>query len=102
MLQYRLEAMTSLQLVSTPTSTLKTCNSENITGGGVDYDSGPYTVTFPAGVTSVPFDVTINDDNTLEDDKDFTLTMMHGTFPNGITRGSIGQATVTIADDDGE
>ena len=77
-------------------------NSSHITGGGVDYDSGPFTVTFPVGVTSVSFDIPINNNNILEVDEDFTLTIVHGTLPNGVTRGSIGQATVTIMDDDSE
>ena len=34
-----------------------------ITGGGVDYDSGPYTVTFPAGEESVSLRISINHDN---------------------------------------
>ena len=78
-------------------------NSSYITGGGVDYDSGPFAVTFPVGVTSVSFDIPINNDNILEVDEDFTLTIVRSTLPNGVTRGSIGQATVAIMDDgDGE
>ena len=53
-------------------------------------------------MTSVPFDIPINNDNILEVDEDFTLTIVHSTLPNGVTRGSIGQTAVTIMDDDGE
>ena len=53
-------------------------------------------------MTSVSFDIPINNDNILEVDEDFTLTIVRSTLPNGVTRGSIGQATVTIVDDDGE
>ena len=53
-------------------------------------------------MTSVPFNIPINNDNILEVDEDFTLTIMRSTLPNGVTRGSIGQTTVTIVDDDGE
>ena len=67
-----------------------------VTGGGVDYDSGPYTVTFPAGVTRVPFDVPINDDNVLEDDESFTLGIDPSSLPDDVTRGNPGSATVTI------
>ena len=53
-------------------------------------------------MTSIPFNIPINNDNILEVDEDFTLTIMHSILPNGVTRGSIGQAAVTIVDDDGE
>ena len=72
----------------------------DVTGGGVDYDSGPYNVTFPTGVTSVPFDVPINDENTLEHDEDFTLKISHFSLPYGVNLGYIRKATVTIMDDD--
>ena len=52
----------------------------NITGGGIDYDSGPYTVKFPAGQTSVQFNVLINDDSILEGDESFTLTVFNATL----------------------
>ena len=71
-----------------------------VTGGGVDYDSGPYTVTFPAGVTRVPFDIPINNDSILENDEDFTVTINPSSLPADITRGDPGSATVTIVDDD--
>ena len=32
----------------------------------MDYTSAPYSVTFPAGVMSVPFNISINDDNIFE------------------------------------
>ena len=32
----------------------------------MDYTSGPYTVTFPAGVTLITFSIPINDDQILE------------------------------------
>ena len=72
------------------------------TGGGVDYDSGPYTVTFTAGQTSASFSVPINNDNILEVDKFFTLTIVFSTLPDGVTHGARGETTVFIVDDDGE
>ena len=77
-------------------------NSSNNVTGGVDYDSGPYSVTFTVGITMASFNVSINDDNILENDEDFILTIMRGTLPDGVTRDGDGQATVTIVDDDGE
>ena len=41
----------------------------------MDYTSGPYSVTFPAGVTSVPFSISINEENILEENENFTLTI---------------------------
>ena len=66
----------------------------------MDYDSGPYTVTFPAGQTTATFNVPITDDNILEGDENFMLTINGTLLPNGITRGMPGEATVTIVDDD--
>ena len=66
----------------------------------MDYGSGPYTVTFPAGTTRVPFNVSINNDDILEDNEDFMLTINPSSVPTGVTVGSPDQATVTIVDDD--
>ena len=65
----------------------------------MDYTSGPYTVTFPAGVTMVAFNVPINDDNIYEGNENFMLTI-NSSLPNGVTRGTPSEATVTIVDDD--
>ena len=65
----------------------------------MDYTSGPYSVTFPAGVMSVPFSISINDDNILEDNDNFTLTI-NSSLPTGVMVGNPGQATVTIVDND--
>ena len=66
----------------------------------MDYDSGPYTVTFPAGETRIPFNVTINDDDIYEGNETFMLTIDETSLPGGVVRGNPGQATVTIVDDD--
>ena len=65
----------------------------------MDYTSGPYTVTFPAGQTTATFDVPINDDNILEDNENFILTIDPSSLPSNVTIGDPGQATVTIVDD---
>ena len=70
-----------------------------VLGGGIDYDTGPYTIMFPAGVTSVQFSFSIYDDAIFEDDKYFTLTIDPSSTPNGV---SVGQARVNIVDDDRE
>ena len=66
----------------------------------MDYTSGPYTVTFPAGQTTATFDVPINDDNILEGNEDFILNIDGTSLPNGVTAGSPDEATVTIVDND--
>ena len=86
--------------MSEVTSSQNVNSSNNVTGKGVDYDSGRYTATFPAGVTSVPFDVPINDDNILEGNEDFSVIILPDTLPAGVTSGDPGSATVTIVDDD--
>ena len=68
----------------------------------MDYTSGPYNVTFPAGQTTATFDVPIIDDNILEGNEIFILTIDETSLPISVTRGSPGQATVTIVDDDGK
>ena len=66
----------------------------------MDYTSGPYTVTIPAGSTTATFYVPINDDNILERNENFMLTIDEASLPTGVTRGTPGEATVTIVDDD--
>ena len=66
----------------------------------MDYTSGPYTVTFPAGQTTATFDVPINDDDILEGSEDFILTIDGTSLPTSVTHGSPGEATVTTVDDD--
>ena len=65
----------------------------------MDYTSGPYSVTFPAGVMSVPFSISINDDNIFEENENFTLTI-NSSLPTGVMAGNPGQATMTIVDND--
>ena len=66
----------------------------------MDYTSGPYTVTIPAGSTNATFNVPINDDDILEDIENFTLTINSSSLPTGVTPGDPDVATVTITDDD--
>ena len=68
--------------------------------GGDDYGPGIYSVVIPAGMTMVPFDISIVDDSILEGDEDFDIVIVPGTLPDGVTRGDPGRATVTIADND--
>ena len=90
-----------LQQVSQLTLSQLVNNYLVICTGGEDYDSGIYTVTFPAGTTIAPFDIPITDDDTTEGDEDFTLTIIRNTLPDGVTRANPFRATVTIVDDEG-
>ena len=61
-----------------------------------------YTVTFSAGVNSSQLNILITDDNILEDDETFNLTINQSSLPDGVVVGDPSQVTVTIVDDDGE
>ena len=61
-----------------------------------------YTVTFSAGVNSSQLTILITDDNILEDDETFNLTVNQSSLPDGVVVGDPSQVTVTIVDDDGE
>ena len=55
---------------------------------------------FRAGETRVPFNIPITDDDILEGNENFLLTIESSSLPSGVTVGNPGQATVTIVDDD--
>ena len=58
-------------------------------------------MTFPAGVTSVSFNVTINDDNILEGNEKVILTITNSSLSNQnfiLTTGAYDKATVMIID----
>ena len=65
-----------------------------------DYNSGPYTVIYSPGVIRYQFDVVIIDDNVLENDESFRLSINASSLIRGITVGSVDQAIVNILDED--
>ena len=69
-------------------------------GGGVDYNSGPYTVQFDVGVTRVSFDVMIKNDNIFEDNETFHFNIESSSLPTGVAIGNYGQSIVTILEND--
>ena len=69
-------------------------------GEGVDYFSGPYMVMFEVGMTNGSFNVSIRDDNILESNEMFNLSIDASSLPSGISVGDIGVTTVTILDND--
>ena len=81
-----------------PTVVQFTDTALSATGGGSDYESGPYTVTIPAGRTSATLDIAIMDDDREELDETFAVEIHMGTLPSGVTLGSPGVVNVTIVD----
>ena len=71
---------------------------------GSDYTSGPFEVTFPAGVNVVSFNIPILDDAIAECAKLFNLDLdiPEAAAGMGVIRGSPDTAAVHIMDDDGE
>ena len=67
----------------------------------MDYTSGRYNVTIPTGETTAAFNVPIKDDDILEGDETFMLTI-DPSLPTGVKLGTPSEATVTIMNDDRE
>ena len=65
---------------------------------GDDYASGPYSVTFPAGVTRAFLYISITDDNLLEGNEYFTVMIDSSSLISGVDVGFLDQVTVTILD----
>ena len=62
----------------------------------------PHAITFTTGVTRLPLNVTIIDDNIFESDEIFYLNITTDSLPNGVSIGYPNQTTVTIDDDEGK
>ena len=74
-----------------------------IVTGSIDYDSGPYNVTFIAGEISVTLNISINDDRILESDETFDVTINTALLPINVdVVNNVRDVTVTIVDDDGK
>lgn len=70
----------------------------NVTG--IDYDTGPYTVTFPIGATRSVLRIPLNNDNLVESAENFTLSINPSSLPFGVKVNNRNQSVVTIYDDD--
>lgn len=71
--------------------------------GLIDYGFKPSTylpVIFPAGVTSVSFDIPIIDDRVLENRETFNISIYPISLPYGVILISPEKAVVTIVDND--
>ena len=71
------------------------------TGGGVDYGSGPYEVTFTAGTTEASFNVSLTDDYVFESNENFMITIDPSSLLNNVTVGDRKRVTIIIMDNDG-
>ena len=67
----------------------------------MDYNSGPYTIKFPAMQTRMTFNVPLTTGDTFEENEEFLLTIKPSSLLNGITPSNPSQATVTIVDING-
>ena len=78
-------------------------HDHDLTGEGIDYDSGPYPVKIYAEDIRVGafLFVSLNDDNILEEKETFNVFINTSSLPSRFTVVDPYQATVTIVDNDG-
>ena len=71
--------------------------------GGVDYEPGPYSVTFLAGNTIASFYISIIDNVLFEGNKNLILTINSSLLPSHVTiNDTLQTTTLLIIDDDGK
>ena len=58
----------------------------------------PYSVMFPPGMTSVPLNIPIYDDDIFEGQRFFILTIISSSLPTGVVSGYPNHAGVSIVD----
>ena len=73
----------------------------NVIGGGVDYDSGTFSIMISAGQTTASFKIAINDDNILEDNEEFKLSFRESSLTGHVMVGNPDETTIIIMDNDG-
>ena len=86
-----------------PSVRLYTNPSPSACLGGSDYEGKHFTVTFPAGVNEISFNVTIIDDNVAELAELLTLYLEipAAAAVMGVIKGSPDTATISIMSDEG-
>ena len=67
-----------------------------------DYFSGPYSIVFPARITESMFNISIIDNDVLEESERFEVIITSSSRNSNVTSGEIGNAVVIIQDNDGE
>ena len=70
--------------------------------GGVDYVSGAYSVMITAGQTTASLNIPINDDNILEENEEFKVSIRRFSLTGRVLLGNPDVTTVIIVDDDGK
>ena len=65
-----------------------------------DYSSGPYNVTIPAGYISFTLSILVIDNNVLEGQKEFYLTINQSSSLNGVVISSPQRTVVEIIDNE--
>ena len=69
--------------------------------GDIDYNFGPYIVTFIAGDTTASLNISITDDDVLENNENFFLTINRHNYPSSrVTVNTTDRPIVNIIDDD--
>ena len=71
----------------------------NIVTGNMDYQRGPFSLTFTASVNSIPVIVRLIDDNIFEGNENFTLTIDPSSLPNNVMVTQPSEVVVGISDD---
>ena len=79
-------------------TTVTLSSHQNTATSGTDFTAGPYTVFIPAGQTRGTVSIQTTQDNVLEGDEDFDVSIT-GASP-ATTVSSRGRATITIEDDE--
>ena len=69
---------------------------------GDDYSDELFIVELPAGEFRITFNISISDDDVLENVEEFNLTINSTSLPDRIFDGGIQQTTIFIIDDDGK
>ena len=77
---------------------IMTTDGSATAGAGNDYTALMENVTFAIGDTSKDIDITILNDDTLEPEEAFTVSL--GTLPDGVTAGTPNSVTVTIVSEE--
>ena len=68
----------------------------------MDYHSGSYHIIFASGIIQAAFNISITDDNILEINETFVVTIDESSLPSGVVVGKQNQTRVIIIDDDSE
>ena len=66
----------------------------------MDYERGPYPVVFPVNSLQMSYTILVTDDDILEIDEAFNISINSTSLPLDVFIGNISQAVVVIVDED--